>query len=63
VAGVPVGACVAELERTVTQLGFLGCNLNLNPDPAGGYWSSPPLTVSRGVPARGSICGASRTRS
>jgi 4-oxalmesaconate hydratase len=34
--------CVAELERCVTQLGFLGCNLN--PDPAGGFWSSPPMT-------------------
>jgi len=42
VAGEPLGACVAELERTVTELGFVGCNLN--PDPAGGSWSSPPLT-------------------
>jgi 4-oxalmesaconate hydratase len=33
---------VAELERCVTQLGFVGCNLN--PDPSGGYWTSPPLT-------------------
>ncbi len=42
VAGEPLDACVAELERTVTELGFVGCNLN--PDPAGGFWSSPPLT-------------------
>jgi 4-oxalmesaconate hydratase len=42
VAGEPLGACVAELERAVTELGFVGCNLN--PDPAGGFWSSPPLT-------------------
>jgi 4-oxalmesaconate hydratase len=42
VASEPLDACVAELERTVTELGFVGCNLN--PDPAGGFWSSPPLT-------------------
>ena len=34
-------ASVAELERCVTELGFVGCNLN--PDPSGGYWSSPRL--------------------
>jgi len=32
----------AELERCVTQLGFIGCNLN--PDPSGGRWNSAPLT-------------------
>ena len=32
----------AELERCVTELGFIGCNLN--PDPSGGHWNSPPLT-------------------
>jgi 4-oxalmesaconate hydratase len=42
VPGGGLEACVAELERCVTQLGFLGCNLN--PDPAGGFWSSPPMT-------------------
>jgi 4-oxalmesaconate hydratase len=42
VAGEPVDACVAELERAVTQLGFVGCNIN--PDPSGGHWISPPLT-------------------
>ena len=42
VPGGPLDACVAELERAVTELGFVGCNLN--PDPAGGFWSSPPLT-------------------
>jgi 4-oxalmesaconate hydratase len=41
-AGDPLDACVRELERAVTELGFVGCNLN--PDPAGGFWSSPPLT-------------------
>ncbi|MCJ9427760.1 amidohydrolase family protein [Kordiimonas marina] len=33
---------VQELERCVTELGFVGCNLN--PDPSGGHWNSPPLT-------------------
>jgi 4-oxalmesaconate hydratase len=42
VAGEPLANCVKELERAVTELGFVGCNLN--PDPAGGFWSSPPLT-------------------
>ena len=40
--GVPPKNCVAELERCVTRLGFIGCNLN--PDPSGGHWSDPPLT-------------------
>ena len=42
VAGEPLTNSVKELERAVTELGFVGCNLN--PDPAGGFWSSPPLT-------------------
>jgi 4-oxalmesaconate hydratase len=33
---------IAELERCVTDLGFIGCNLN--PDPGGGHFTSPPLT-------------------
>jgi len=33
---------VAELRRCVLELGFVGCNLN--PDPSGGHWTSPPLT-------------------
>lgn len=32
---------VAELARCVTQFGFVGFNLNL--DPSGGHWDSPPL--------------------
>jgi 4-oxalmesaconate hydratase len=38
----PIDASIAELERCVVELGFVGCNLN--PDPSGGYWTSPPLT-------------------
>ncbi|HET7901985.1 MAG TPA: amidohydrolase family protein, partial [Candidatus Nanopelagicales bacterium] len=34
-------AAIAELQRCV-DMGFVG--LNLNPDPSGGRWSSPPLT-------------------
>ena len=40
--GVPVTSSVAELERCVRELQFVGCNLN--PDPSGGHWTSPPLT-------------------
>jgi 4-oxalmesaconate hydratase len=40
--GVPIANSVAELERCVRELGFVGCNLN--PDPSGGHWTSPPLT-------------------
>lgn len=41
-AGVDLTAAVEELERCVTELGFVGCNLN--PDPSGGHWNSLPLT-------------------
>jgi 4-oxalmesaconate hydratase len=40
--GAPASNCVAELERCVTELGFIGCNLN--PDPSGGHWQGPALT-------------------
>ncbi len=40
--GVAPKNSIAELERCVSQLGFIGCNLN--PDPSGGRWSDPPLT-------------------
>jgi 4-oxalmesaconate hydratase len=40
--GAPVAGSVAELSRCVLELGFVGCNLN--PDPSGGHWTSPPLT-------------------
>lgn len=33
---------IEELDRCVTELGFIGCNLN--PDPGGGRFSAPPLT-------------------
>jgi 4-oxalmesaconate hydratase len=40
--GAPIDACVGELERCVTELGFVGCNLS--PDPSDGYWQAPPIT-------------------
>ena len=40
--GVPIEHSIAELERCVNELGFIGCNLN--PDPSGGRWTSMPLT-------------------
>ena len=33
---------IEELERCVSELGFIGCNLN--PDPGGGHFQSPPVT-------------------
>jgi len=40
--GVPIANSIGELERSVNELGFIGCNLN--PDPSGGHWTAPPLT-------------------
>jgi len=39
--GAPIANSIDELERCVNELGFVGCNLN--PDPSGGRWTSPPL--------------------
>ena len=39
--GISPANCIPELERLV-ELGFVG--VNLNPDPAGGYWTDPPIT-------------------
>jgi len=40
--GVPAAESIPELRRIVTELGFVGCNLN--PDPTGGFWTGPALT-------------------
>jgi len=37
-----LGPVIDELRRCVGELGFVGCNLN--PDPAAGYWTTPPMT-------------------
>lgn len=40
--GADLTASIAELERCVTELGFIGANVN--PDPSGGKWETVPLT-------------------
>ena len=40
--GADLRGSIAELKRCVSELGFIGCNLN--PDPGGGHFQSPPLT-------------------
>ena len=40
--GVDPATCVPELTRCVEEYGAVA--LNLNPDPSGGQWTSPPLT-------------------
>jgi len=39
--GAPIDESVRELERCVSEMGFVGCNVN--PDPSGGFWDGPPL--------------------
>ena len=46
--GVPIANSIGELKRCVLELGFVGCNLN--PDPSGGHWKSPPLTDKHWYP-------------
>jgi 4-oxalmesaconate hydratase len=46
--GEPIEGSVAELRRCVEELGFVGANLN--PDPSGGHWDSPPLTDTSWYP-------------
>lgn len=40
--GADLTATIAEMERCVNELGFIG--VNLNPDPSGGKWETVPLT-------------------
>ncbi len=40
--GVDPKTCLPELERCVKEHGFVA--VNLNPDPSGGHWTSPPLS-------------------
>lgn len=46
--GVPIEGSIGELERCITELGFVACNVN--PDPSGGYWTSQPLTDTSWYP-------------
>ena len=52
--GVSPANCIAELERVVNQLGFVG--VNLNPDPSGGHWSGPPLIDRFWYPIYEKLC-------
>ncbi|MBS0322018.1 MAG: amidohydrolase [Proteobacteria bacterium] len=40
--GVDPATCLPELRRCVEHYGNVA--INLNPDPSGGHWTSPPLT-------------------
>jgi 4-oxalmesaconate hydratase len=40
--GVDPATCIPELVKCVEQYGNVG--INLNPDPSGGHWTSPPLS-------------------
>jgi 4-oxalmesaconate hydratase len=52
--GVSPRNCIAELERVVNELGFVG--INLNPDPSGGYWTDPPLIDRYWYPLYEKLC-------
>ena len=45
-ASIPA-TCIPELEKCVKEYGFVG--INLNPDPSGGHWTSPPLSDRTGT--------------
>lgn len=40
--GVDTRSCLAEIDRCIREYGFVA--INLNPDPSGGHWTSPPLS-------------------
>jgi 4-oxalmesaconate hydratase len=46
--GVDPATCIPELERCVKEYGNVG--INLNPDPSGGHWTSPPLSDKHWYP-------------
>ena len=39
--GVDTATCIAEMVKCIEQYGNVA--INLNPDPSGGHWTSPPL--------------------
>jgi 4-oxalmesaconate hydratase len=45
--GVDPASCIPELEKCVKEYGMVG--INLNPDPSGGHWTSPPLSIATGI--------------
>jgi len=46
--GVDPATCIPELVKCVEQYGNVG--INLNPDPSGGHWTSPPLSDKHWFP-------------
>ncbi|HMN82792.1 MAG TPA: amidohydrolase family protein [Burkholderiaceae bacterium] len=52
--GVSPRNCIAELERLVLELGFVG--VNLNPDPSGGRWTDPPMIDRHWYPLYEKLC-------
>ena len=52
--GAGLRNAVLELERCVIELGFVG--FNLNPDPSGGHWDSPPLGDRYWYPVYEKMC-------
>ena len=48
--GVDPASCIPELVKCVEQYGNVG--INLNPDPSGGHWTSPPLTDRHWYPTK-----------
>ncbi len=46
--GVDPKTCIPELIKCVEQYGNVA--VNLNPDPSGGHWTSPPLTARHWYP-------------
>ena len=46
--GVAPATCIPELEKCVREYGFVV--INLNPDPSGGHWNSPPLSDPQWFP-------------
>ncbi len=52
--GAELRNAVLELERCVLEFGFVG--FNLNPDPSGGHWDSPPLGDRYWYPVYEKMC-------
>lgn len=52
--GVGLQSSVTELRRCVEEFGFVGFNLNL--DPSGGHWTSPPLGDRYWYPIYEAMC-------
>ena len=46
--GADPATCIPEIVKCVEQYGNVG--INLNPDPSGGHWKSPPLTDKHWYP-------------